>query len=115
VVLTLEVRDGQMVDPPESTYVSLVSSIVAERNSAGPEAERPGETGGQSMHCRYACVRAALPRPRPADLWPAVLLFLGLVGGLLDSACSGSRIALPASGPAVSGGAILLRLCVCRR
>ncbi|GGL23466.1 hypothetical protein [Nocardia jinanensis] len=115
VVLTLEVRDGQMVDPRETTYVSLVFSIVAANNSAETEVERPGETGGQSVHCRYACVRAAVPRPRFDDLWPVALVFLGLVVGLLDSARRRPRMGLPAPASGAAGGRILLRLCVCRR
>lgn len=115
VVLTLEVRDGQMVDPRETTYVSLVSAIIAANNPAGSETERPGETGGQSVHCRYACMRAAVPRPRLDDLWPVALIFLGLVVGLLEPARRGARIAFPASGLSATGGEILLRLCVCRR
>lgn len=114
VVLTLEVRDGQMVDPRETTYVSLVSSIVAEANSPEAEPELPGETGGQSVHCRYACLRAAAPRPRLDDLWPVALLFIGLVG-LLGSTRRGSRRTLPAFGATEAQGEILLRLCVCRR
>ncbi|MGA6208769.1 hypothetical protein ACPESR_28840 [Nocardia testacea] len=115
VVLTLEVRDGQMVDPRETTYVSLVSSLVAMNNSAESEVERPGETGGQSVHCRYACARATVPRPRLDDLWPVALLFMGLVVGLLDYARRVSPSALPALGAAATGEEILLRLCVCRR
>lgn len=115
VVLTLEVRDGQMVDPRESTYVSLVSFFVAEGNSAESEVERPGESGGQSVHCRHACSRAAVPRPRLDDLWPVALIFIGLVVGLLDHARRGSPRELPASGPAATGEETLLRLCVCRR
>ncbi|MGW5385184.1 hypothetical protein [Nocardia sp. NPDC003963] len=115
VVLTLEVRDGQMVDPRETTYVSLVSAIVAAVDSAEPETERPDDTGGQSVHCRYACVRSAVPRPRIDDLWPVALMFIGLVVGLSDSACRRSRIELPAAGASATGGEILLRLCVCRR
>ncbi len=115
VVLTLEVRDGRMVDPRETTYVSLVSSFVALNNSAEPEVERPDGTGGQSVHCRYACVRAAVPRPRLDDLWPVALLFLGFVVGLSNSTLRVSPRALPASGVAPTGEEILLSLCVCRR
>ncbi|WP_416564719.1 hypothetical protein [Nocardia testacea] len=115
VVLTLEVRDGQLVDPRESTYVSLVSSLVAVHNSADSEAERPGDTGGHSVHCRYACMRAAIPRPRLDDLWPVALMFIGLVVGLADSARRTSPRALPACETSATGEEILLRLCVCRR
>ncbi|MEV0105639.1 hypothetical protein AB0H42_04755 [Nocardia sp. NPDC050799] len=115
VVLTLEVRDGQMVDPRETTYVSLVSFLVAERNSAESEVERPGESGGQSVHCRYACARAAVPRPRLGDLWPVALIFMGLVVGLLDYARRTSPRVPPACSPGATGEQILLRLCVCRR
>lgn len=115
VVLTLEVRDGQMVDPRETTYVSLVSFLVAERNSAESEVERPGESGGHSVHCRYACARAAVPRPRLDDLWPVALIFMGLVAGLPDYARRASSRVLPMSGPAATGAETLLRLCVCRR
>ncbi|WP_063035604.1 hypothetical protein [Nocardia grenadensis] len=115
VVLTLEVRDGQLVDPRETTYVSLVSSLVAVHNSAETEVERPSETGGQSVHCRYACARAAAPRPRFDDLWPAALLFMGLVVGLLVYTRRISPSALPAPAAAAAGEEILLHLCVCRR
>jgi hypothetical protein len=115
VVLTLEVRDGQMVDPRETTYVSLVSFLVAERNSAESEIERPGDSGGQSVHCRYACARAAVPRSRLDDLWSVALIFMGLVVGLLDYARRTSPRVLPASSPAATGEEILLHLCVCRR
>jgi hypothetical protein len=115
VVLTLEVRDGQMVDPRETTYVSLLSFFVAESNSAESEVERPGESGGQAVHCRYACARAAVPRPRPGDLWSIALILTGLVVGLVDYARRASPRVLPASSPAATGEEILLRLCVCRR
>ncbi|WP_327148394.1 hypothetical protein [Nocardia sp. NBC_01329] len=119
VVLTLEVRDGRMVDPRETTYVSHASSLVAEIDSAEsepePETDRQGETGGQSVHCRYACLRAAVPRPRLDDLWPTALLVMGLGVGLPGSVRGGSPRAHPTADAAVTGGEILLRLCVCRR
>lgn len=115
MVLTLEVRDGRMVDPRESTYVSLASTVVAEINAADAGSERPGETGGQSVHCRYACLRAAVPRPRLDDLWPIALLVVGLVIGLSDSARRSVRTALPAPDATATGADLLLRLCVCRR
>jgi hypothetical protein len=114
VVLTLEVRDGQMVDPRETIYVSLASSIGASGNPAETDAER-GEAGGQSVHCRYVCVRAAVPRPRLDDLWPTTLLFIGLVVEPLDPVSRGNGRASAAAGAAATGGETLLRLCVCRR
>lgn len=116
VVAALGLHDSRNPENTPSETLSFVHSVLATEEQAGPALSESADSGGQSVHCPYHCLRAPLVRPRAGYLWYAALSIAGL---LLGGVCCRVYFARPRRArrtfAGTAGAELLLRLCVCRR
>lgn len=103
MALTLEIRDGQALDPRGAAQVSILSAPAALPDSVIAEGEPSAESNASIVHRLAAGVRAPALRPRVDDIWLVALFLAGLLVGLLGLPGWRPRVPLPAGGAAPTG------------
>jgi len=116
VFAALGLHDGRNLENKPYETVSSVLSGGASDDQAGPALSESADSGGQSVHCPYHCLRAPLVRPRAGYLWYAALSIAGLLlGGVCCRVCFARPRPARRTFAGTAGAELLLRLCVCRR